>query len=177
MSIITKRGDDGHTDLLFGRRIGKTSPRIVALGSIDELNAALGLARAAGLRNELVPIIDHVQEKLVAAMGQLATLPEDRGRYSYAAVSSEDIEWIEQVAREMEARGVRFTGWARPGAEGAIAAAAMDFARAVARRAERDAWELDQSGGEVSGDVLLFLNRLSDLLWILARVEEQPDGA
>jgi cob(I)alamin adenosyltransferase len=47
----------------------------------------------------------------------------------------------------------------------------------VARRAERDAWELDQSGGEVSGDVLLFLNRLSDLLWILARVEEQPDGA
>lgn len=170
MSIITKRGDEGETDLLFSRRISKTSLRVQALGAVDELNAALGLARAAGLRGEIETIIDRVQEKLVAAMGQLATLPGDRERYTYAAIQAADVEWLEQVAKEMESRGVRFTDWARPGAEGAIASAALDMARTVARRAERQSWELHESGGEVSQDVLLFLNRISDLLWILARV-------
>lgn len=170
MSIITKRGDDGQTDLLFGRRIRKTSRRVQALGAVDELNAALGLARAAGLRKEIEVIVDRVQEKLVAAMGQLATLPEDRNRYTYAAIGTEDVDWLEQVAKDMESRGVRFSDWARPGAEGAIASAALDMARTVARRAERHAWELHEEGGEVSADVLLFLNRISDLMWILARV-------
>ena len=170
MSIMTKRGDDGETDLLFSRRIRKTSLRVQALGAVDELNTALGLSLAAGLRPELETIIDRVQEKLVAAMGQLATLPEDRERYTYAAIASEDVAWVEETAKEMESRGVRFTGWARPGAEGAIASASLDMARSVARRAERQSWELHEAGGEVSQDVLLFLNRLSDLLWILARV-------
>ncbi|MFM2220579.1 MAG: hypothetical protein RLZZ553_327 [Verrucomicrobiota bacterium] len=170
MSIITKRGDEGETDLLFGRRIRKTSLRVQALGAIDELNAALGLARAAGLRKEIEEIIDRVQEKLVAAMGQLATLPEDYDRYTYAAIVAEDVAWLEQMAKGMESRGVRFTDWARPGAEGAIASAALDMARTVARRAERQSWELHEQGGEVSADVLLFLNRISDMMWILARV-------
>lgn len=171
MSIITKRGDEGETDLLFGRRIRKTSLRVGVLGAVDELNTALGLARAAGLRTEIEEIVDRVQEKLVAAMGQLATLPEDRERYQYAAITAADVAWLEQVAGEMESRGVRYTGWARPGAEGAIASAALDMARAVARRAERDAWTLEEADGEVPADVLLFLNRVSDLMWILARVE------
>lgn len=171
MSIITKRGDDGETDLLFSRRIRKTSLRVQALGAVDELNTALGLARAAGLHAEIEPVIDSVQEKLVAAMGQLATLPEDRERYTYAAIAAEDVAWLENTAQQMESRGVRYTGWARPGAEGAIASAALDMARAVARRAERQSWELHENGGEVSSDVLLFLNRVSDLLWIMARVE------
>ena len=170
MSIITKRGDEGETDLLFGRRIRKTSLRVQALGAIDELNAALGLARAAGLRKEIEEIIDRVQEKLVAAMGQLATLPEDYDRYTYTAIVAEDVAWLEQMAKDMESRGVRFTDWARPGAEGAIASAALDMARTVARRAERQSWELHEQGGEVSADVLLFLNRISDMMWILARV-------
>ncbi|MFM2171418.1 MAG: hypothetical protein RI957_1647 [Verrucomicrobiota bacterium] len=169
MSIITKRGDDGGTDLLFGRRIRKSSLRVRALGAVDELNAALGLARAAGLREDIEPIVDLVQEKLVAAMGQLATLPEDRERYTYAAIGAADVAWLEQVAQDMESRGVRFTDWARPGAEGAIASAALDMARTVARRAESQAWDLHDQGGEVCADVLLFLNRVSDLMWILAR--------
>lgn len=173
MSIITKRGDEGDTDLLFSRRIAKTSLRVQALGSVDELNAALGLARAAGLREEIEPVIDRVQEKLVAAMGQLATLPEDQERYSYSAVVTEDVNWLEEAAKAWESRGVRYTDWARPGAEGAIASAALDMARAVARRAERQAWELHESGGQVPQVVLLFLNRLSDLLWIMARVESK----
>lgn len=170
MSIITKRGDEGLTDLLFGRRVSKTSLRVQALGTVDELNTALGMARAVGLRDELETIVDRLQEKLVAAMGQLATLPEDRERYTYAAISDDDVTWIEDAAKQLESRGVRYTDWARPGAEGAVASASLDVARAVARRAERHAWLLHEEGGEVPEVVLLFLNRCSDLLWIMARV-------
>ena len=177
MSIITKRGDEGATDLLFGKRITKTSLRIEALGAVDELNAALGLARALGLHKEWEAIVDRIQERLVAAMGLLATLCEDADRYrtaGYAAIQDDDVIWLETAAQAMEARGVRFTDWARPGAEGAIGAAALDMARSIARRAERSVWCLHESGEVVDECVRLFFNRLSDLLWILARVEEKP---
>jgi cob(I)alamin adenosyltransferase len=109
-------------------------------------------------------------------MGQIATLPEDVARYPYAKISADDVAWLESVAKEMESRGVRYTDWARPGAEGAMGSAALDLARAVARRAERHGWQLHEQGGEVSIDVRLFLNRLSDLLWIMARVEAKDRG-
>lgn len=175
MSIITGRGDQGETDLLFGRRISKTALRIEALGCVDELNAALGMARAGGANAEWVALIDRLQEKLIGLMGQLATLPEDMERYhgtKFPLVTSEDVEWVLGEARGYEARGIRFTGWARPGAEGCAARAAVDFARAVARRAERAILRLHESGEEVPEEVRLFFNKLADLLWILARVEE-----
>lgn len=173
MSIITGRGDQGETDLLFGKRIAKTSLRVEALGLVDELNAALGLARAAAPTDDVIAIIDQVQEKLVGLMGQLACLPEDAARYQekgYAAVHPEDVVHIETVAKEYEVRGVRFTGWARPGAEGSLARAGIDFARAVSRRAERAVLALHESGEPVPVEVRLYFNRLSDLFWILARV-------
>ena len=175
MSIITGRGDLGETDLLFGKRIGKTSLRVAALGSVDEVNAALGLARAAGGDEEVISLIDAVQERLVGLMGQLACLPEDMGRYKYVAVTLGDVDWVEAEARKFEVRGVRYTGWARPGAEGSLARAGLDFARAMARRAERSVLELHESGEDVPEAVRLFFNRVSDLLWILARVEAVPD--
>jgi len=174
MSIITGRGDDGQTDLLFNKRIAKTSQRIEALGLVDELNAALGLARAAGPTEDVLVLIDHVQENLVGLMGQLACLPEDEARYRekrYAAILPADVTHLETVAREYEARGVRFTGWARPGAEGSLARAGLDFARAVSRRAERSVLALHESGETVPQEVRLYFNRLSDLFWILARVD------
>ncbi|HEX7262530.1 MAG TPA: cob(I)yrinic acid a,c-diamide adenosyltransferase [Luteolibacter sp.] len=174
MSIITGRGDSGDTDLLFGKRIAKTSLRIEALGNVDELNAALGLARSGASNEEWIALIDGLQERLVGLMGQLACLPEDEARYQekkYAALTSEDLEWIVAVARRYEGQGIRFTGWARPGAEGSLARAAIDFSRAVARRAERGMLALHESGEPVPEVVRLFFNRLSDLLWILARVE------
>lgn len=173
MSIITGRGDQGETDLLFNRRIAKTSIRVEALGLVDELNAALGLARAAAPADDVLAIIDHVQEKLVGLMGQLACLPEDEARYrekGYAAIHPEDVAHIETVAKDYEARGVRFTGWARPGAEGSLARAGIDFARAISRRAERSVLVLHESGEAVPEEVRLYFNRLSDLFWILARV-------
>jgi len=177
MSIITGRGDLGDTDLLFGRRIAKTSLRVAALGSVDEVNAALGLARAAGGAAEVIALIDTIQERLIGLMGQLACLPEDMGRYKYVALTLEDVNWVEAEARRFETRGVKFTGWARPGAEGSLARAGLDFARAMARRAERSVLALHESGEEVPETVRLFFNRLSDLLWILARVEEHKTQA
>ena len=173
MSIITGRGDLGATDLLFGKRIAKTSLRVAALGSVDEVNAALGLARAAGGDAEVIALIDAVQERLIGLMGQLACLPEDLGRYKYVSLTMEDVDWVEAEARSFESRGVKFTGWARPGAEGSLARAGLDFARAMARRAERAVLTLHESGEEVPETVRLFFNRLSDLLWILARADEQ----
>jgi cob(I)alamin adenosyltransferase len=172
MSIITGRGDSGDTDLLFGRRIAKTSLRMAALGSVDEVNAALGLARAAASHPEVIALVDAVQSRLVGLMGQLACLPEDEGRYKYATVEMADVDWVVEQAHGFEARGVRFTDWARPGAEGSLARAGLDFARAMARRAERAVLALHESGEPVPEPVRLFFNRLSDLLWILARVDE-----
>ena len=173
MSIITGRGDSGDTDLLFGKRIAKTSLRIEALGNVDELNAALGLARAAAHDVEWVALIDRLQSLLIGLMGQLAYLPEDEVKYvekKYSAIIPADLDWIVAEAHRYEAQGIKFTGWAKPGAEGSLARAGLDFSRAVARRAERSVLALHESGEPVPEVVRLFFNRLSDLLWILARV-------
>ena len=174
MSIITGRGDAGETDILFGRRIAKTSLRIDALGCVDELNAALGVARAAAADPPWIARIDALQERLVGLMGHLATVPEDEVRYQehkFAEIGAADVEWVVGEARRLEARGIRFTGWARPGEEGSLARAHMDFARSVARRAERSVLALHESGEPVPENVRLFFNRVADLLWLLARVD------
>lgn len=175
MSIITGRGDSGETDLLFGKRIGKTSLRVEALGNVDELNAALGLARAAASDERWITLIDGLQSRLVGLMGQLACLPEDEARYqekNYAHLSQPDLDWVVAEAHRHEARGVKFTGWARPGVEGSLSRAGLDYARAVARRAERSVLALHESGEAVPEVIRLFFNRVSDLLWILARVSD-----
>ncbi len=171
MSIITGRGDSGETDLLFGARIAKSSLRVAVLGAVDELNAALGLARVSAGDAEIVAVVDELQAKLVDLMGELACLPEDAARHAekFGALSLKDISRLEETARGFESRGVRFTGWARPGAEGSISKAALDFARTIARRAEREVWILHESGEPVSAEIRLYFNRVSDLLWILAR--------
>jgi len=177
MSIITRRGDSGETDLLFNKRIAKSSLRVEVVGCIDELNAALGLARSVEQKPELIALMDGIQNRLVGLMGELATLPEDLGKYAekgYPAIGQEDVEWVFQTARGYEQQGIKFVGWAVPGAEGSLARAGLDFARTIARRAERGVWSLHESGREVSEPIRLFFNRLSDLLWILARVNHDP---
>jgi len=172
MSIITGRGDEGDTDLLFGRRIAKTSLRIGVLGTVDELNAALGLARAAGATAEVEQVIDRVQDLLIGLMGHFACQPGDEERYAtagFASLGEHDLAWIEATARDFEGRGITFKGWARPGAEHSMARAGLDFARTIARRSERAVLELHESGEEVPRVLRLFFNRLSDLMWILAR--------
>ncbi len=174
MGIITKRGDDGDTDLMFGKRIAKTSIRIAALGAIDELNSSLGLARAADGEGRHTAVIDRIQNLLFGLMGELACLPEDLPTYrekGYAALTEADLEWLTETAKEAESKGVRHTHWAVPGAENSMARAHLDHARTVSRRAERHLLILHEDGGEVPSVVRLFLNRLSDALWIFARSE------
>nr|WP_246417866.1 ATP:cob(I)alamin adenosyltransferase [Haloferula luteola] len=150
----------------------KSSLRAEVLGTLDELNSALGWARAAGLSEEVEGIVDRVQAKLVGLMGELACLPEDVERYrekGFDRVEAGDVEWLESEAENFEDRDIRFTGWARPGADGTLARAGLDFARSIARRAERRTWELHESEGPISVSVRLYFNRLSDLLWLMAR--------
>lgn len=174
MSISTRRGDEGATDLMFGRRVPKTHPRVVAGGSVDELNAALGMARVGCDQGDaLAEFIAAVQSDLVALMGELATLPEDVPRYiekGYGRFGDGRLEKLDAKVAEIEAQGLTFKGWAMPGAGGSAVAANLDLARTVCRRAERDVVTL---GDEVPSEVLQYLNRLSDALWLCARLLEQ----
>lgn len=175
MSITTKRGDDGHTDLMFGKRVPKNFPRVEAYGTVDELNSLLGVVRHSGISEESGDILGEVQKRLIPMMGELATLEEDMPRYAekgYGRVTEEDVNWLETKAAHWEKEcDLRFRGWAIPGKEGSLGSAQMDLARSVCRRAERRIAGLRLDGTLGNTHIALFLNRLSDLLWILARHE------
>lgn len=173
MSIATRTGDDGTTALMYKRRVSKTHPRVEASGSIDELNAALGMARATShddwLSNELL----LVQQQLVTIMGELATVPEDRERYArdgFARITPELVGKLDALVKQMESESVAMKGWAMPGAT--LAAAALDIARTTCRRAERGVCALRETGEPVNPDIIIYLNRLSDTLWLMARRAE-----
>ena len=173
MSISTRRGDEGETELMFGRRVAKNHPRIIAGGAVDELNAALGLARASDSGHFLCDFIAAVQEDLVVLMGELATLPEDLSRYQAAGFERfcpDHVNKLDARVTLIEEQEVTFKGWVFPGASSDILAAHLDHARTVCRRAER---ELAMLGGDINGAILAYLNRLSDVLWLSAREREQ----
>jgi cob(I)alamin adenosyltransferase len=155
---------------MYNRRVRKTDRRVEAYGSVDELNAALGLARASSedafVRDNLL----RTQSELVTVMGELATLPEDLERYKkdgFKVVLPEMAGPLEQLIKEIEAQKISFKGWATPG--GTPNSAALDMARTICRRAERQVWGLMEAGEIVNEAIPIFLNRLSDLLWLMAR--------
>ena len=173
MSIVTRTGDEGETSLLFGKRLAKTDPRIEAVGAVDELNTALGVVRATGGAEETVALIDRLQGRLVGLMGELGILPEDAERYvekGYPVLAEAHVAELEAEAKRLEAKGLNFEGWARPGAAGSLVAAHLDVARTVCRRAERRVLQLGD--GVSNPHVGVFLNRCSDVLWLMARDEE-----
>lgn len=171
MSICTKRGDEGVTDLMFGKRVSKTSERVEACGAVDELNAALGIVRNAGISEEMQQWVDEVQQRLVGLMGVIATHEDDHQKYAdagYTGIELADVEWLEATIKEAETeKEIRFRGWARPGQEGKLASAYLDLARTICRRSERACWTVDD---EAMVPARLFLNRLSDCIWLLARM-------
>lgn len=179
MSIITRTGDGGTTGLMYNRRVPKHHPRVAAYGSVDELNAALGLARASTTEKFVTENIFSIQKDLVVLMGELCVLPEDKSRYladGFAPVTPAMTSKVDSLAREIEAQNISFKGWATPGAN--QSSATLDVARTVCRRAERAVCELDESGGQVNPEIVIFLNRLSDLLWLFARwAETRPAAA
>lgn len=177
-SISTRRGDDGTTSLLFGQRVPKDHPQIEAVGAFDELNVALGALKpllatdATGTGTH--ELITSVQKNLVALMGEIVCAESDATRYhdsKFEKIADADLARLDRAAAALEARGLKFDGWATPGAN--ARAAAFDVARATARRAERRLISLATHGRTVRPLVHQFVNRLSDLLWLLAREAEQ----
>ncbi len=178
MSIVTKTGDKGSTGLMYGRRVAKTHPRVEACGAVDELNASLGLARAATGHDFVRNHVSAIQQHLVALMGELATPVEDQLRYAkdgYAILTPSMTAELEAVVTEIEAQDLSPKGWATPGA--GLDSAALDLARTVCRRAERRVCALQEAGELTNAQIIVYLNRLSDLLWLLARWAEGRAGS
>lgn len=175
MSIATRTGDDGTTGLLYNRRVSKCHPRIEAVGAVDELNAALGLARATAEDETLRGHIFATQKELVDLMGEVATEPGDLPRYAkdgYTLVTPAMTARLDALVKELESQNISFAGWATPGAT--LNSATLDLARVACRRAERRVCALREAGILPNAEIGIYLNRLSDTLWLLARRAERP---
>jgi cob(I)alamin adenosyltransferase len=176
MSIATRTGDTGTTGLMYNRRVPKCHPRVEACGCVDELNAAIGLARATSTRDFVREPLRAIQRDLIVLMGELATLTDDLPRYvkdGFHLVTPAMTARLDALVKEIESRNVSFKGWATPG--DTLNAAALDFARTACRRAERRCVALREGRELENAEILVFLNRLSDTLWLLARWEEDAE--
>ena len=174
MSIATKTGDHGTTGLMYGHRVPKNHPRVEACGTLDELNSALGLARATATEKFISENIYWIQKSLVEVMGEVGVVTADLPRYAKAGfklTAPELTARLDALVQEIEAQNISFKGWATPGAT--QNSAALDLARSICRRAERRVFDLQAAGELPNAEVLIFLNRLSDLLWLFARWSEQ----
>jgi len=172
-SIATRKGDDGTTSLLYGQRVPKNHPQIEAVGALDELNVALGFAKATRPAGADLTELERIQKELVALMGEITCAESDTARYAgskFAQIGIDDLSRIDAAVEAVEARQPRFDGWATPGAN--IHAAALDLARTAARRAERQLVGLAAHGRILRPVLLQYVNRVSDLLWLLAREAE-----
>lgn len=181
-SIATKTGDDGTTSLLFGRRVPKTDPRVVANGRVDEFNARLGMAKAClpAEETEARGFIEQVQRNLVNLMGEVAVAPEDWARYGASGMPHFDealLGVLDARVTRLESEGFTYHGWATPGAS--ISSAALDCARTACRDAELALLGVRDQGllnPERSDLILQSMNRLSDVLWLEARRAESVAG-
>lgn len=174
-SIATRTGDSGTTSLLYGQRVPKDHPQIEAVGAFDELNAALGFAKAVCPSAERRADLEALQQDLVALMGELACAEADLARYEgskFQKLDPASLARVDAAIAALEAMNLRFEGWATPGAN--LAGAALELARATARRAERRLAALPAQGRSVRPLVSQFANRIADLLWLMAREAEKP---
>jgi cob(I)alamin adenosyltransferase len=167
--IYTKTGDDGTTGRLYGGRISKADPATEAYGTVDEAVAALGLARALADDHEAALLVLRLQRELFVVGADLATNPDERSKLKpgVSLVTASMVDALESVIDDAVAAHPLPNEFIVPGAN--PTSAALDVARTVVRRAERRAVELHESGAEVNPDVLRYLNRLADLLFVLAR--------
>ena len=175
MSIVTKTGDKGETSLMYGRRVSKADPHVAAYGCVDELTAALGLARSFSTDQSISDQIFAVQKDLIVIMGELATAPVDRERYiknGFQLTTAAMVDRITSVIFELEKdKSLYPKDWVIPG--GSKVSAALDFARATCRRAERHITAFSTGEKDFNPEILRYLNRLSDLSWVLARYAEK----
>ncbi len=175
LRIYTRTGDEGDTGLFGGQRVRKDAARVEAYGTVDELNAVLGIARSQAKDAELETVLSGLQDRLFSVGADIATPPEEatqKGRVTIERITPEQTASLEALIDRFEAELPPLTRFILPG--GSPLAASLHLARVVCRRAERRCVTLAQTeaGAEppLNPEVIRYLNRLSDLLFVLARV-------
>lgn len=172
MSISTKRGDGGQTGLAGGIRVSKADLRVEAYGSVDELNTVLGFARSICTNEQIKAWTETIQRTLFRLGSALATPPESKKQPPL--ISPEDIDMLTDLVHQIESVEGVLSDWSLPGAH--RESAAYEVARTVCRRAERAAVRFVENGGSVKPEIIAFLNRLSDAIWLFGRLIEFNAG-
>ncbi len=170
MPIYTKTGDKGATGLFSGERVSKTHPRVAAYGTVDELNSILGVVQAFAPREPVREALGRVQVLAFDLGGDLATVPDAAWK---PRITEEHVQWLEKEIDRIVAELPRLRAFLLPG--GSPAAAHLHVARTVCRRAEREALHAATTE-QIPPMALIFLNRLSDFLFVLARFENHLAG-
>lgn len=173
MKIYTKTGDDGETGLFGGERVKKSDIRVEAYGNVDETNALIGVARATHLSPELDAILERIQSQLFVLGAELATPLAHRSRIGLPLLGLGDVGQLEADIDRLELELPPLTSFVLPA--GSAGASALHHARTVCRRAER-AVVASQSTAEVRSELVIYLNRLSDLLFVMARHANKSAG-
>lgn len=171
--VTTGTGDTGYTGLLGDQRVPKYHPRPETFGTVDEATSALGLARACSRDARVRDVILHTQRDLYVLMAELATLPENLDAIGMR-VTTEHVAWLERTEEELKAEVEIPNKFVIPG--DSLDGAALDLARTIIRRAERMTARLLHEGVIENGECQRYLNRLSDLIFILARYTEAKQG-
>lgn len=180
LKIYTKTGDDGTTGLFGGQRVSKDSLRIECYGTVDELNSAVGLARSHGLPAEYEELADTLQQQLFVLGADLATphlhdaKKYDAKKFSTPRVTPADVECLETAIDRLEQTLPPLKNFILPG--GTPSGAALHLARTICRRAERSAVTLHGQEPTIGQLPITYLNRLSDLLFVLARAANHAAG-
>jgi cob(I)alamin adenosyltransferase len=170
--IYTRGGDDGTTGLLYGGRVDKSDARTESYGAVDEAVAALGMARAVIADSALADLVLRLQRELFVVGSELATEPRNAHKLEprLTKVTPDMVDALEALIDEHTAKIHMPQEFVVPGEE--QGSSFLDFARAVIRRAERRSVALQRAGGLSDGEVVRYLNRLADLIFVLARYEE-----
>lgn len=173
MKVYTRTGDDGGTALFGGARVSKAAARVEAYGEIDELNSAIGVARATGLSARVDAQLELVQNELFDVGAELATVPEKLEKLTLPKITPEAVLRLERFIDELDTDLEPLKNFILPG--GSRGAAQLHLARTVARRAERRIVSLAASE-PVRGEIVKYVNRLSDALFTMAREENRVAG-
>ena len=176
MKIYTKKGDDGTTGLLYGGRVGKDDVRTEVYGTVDETVSALGVARAAGLVDRVETIVVRLQREMFVVGAHLATAAANQHKLQpgVSKVTASMTDALEAEIDELTAEHPLPQEFILPGE--LLASAGLDLARSTVRRAERQAVAMQRAGLLDDPEILRYLNRVSDLLFVLARYEEAERG-
>ncbi|MBI4282765.1 MAG: cob(I)yrinic acid a,c-diamide adenosyltransferase [Chloroflexi bacterium] len=171
--IYTRHGDEGETGLLYGGRVSKTDPRCEAYGTVDEAISALGLARSLVKTDRLKDIIKTVQRDLFTVGAELATDSKEYAKLQqhFSVVTQEMVDHLEHLIDELNGEMALLRAFIIPGAS--TASGTLDLSRSILRRAERRVVALKEQGLLSNPQVLKYINRLGDLVFVMARYEDR----